>query len=153
MSADLQYRIATANHASGIFAVLEEVAAEVSVLLDGAERRSRVLEHVRASSGSGESWVAVDGRKVIGFLQAEPDQLERFHHDNGALHLSYGGVRAKYRGCGVFRSLTEKLVERRVPLTATVKHANKSGMARVLIKLGFVKTAATNDQDDLRRNP
>lgn len=148
---EIRYRLATANDAPGIFAVLEEVAAEIPVLLDLPERRSKVLGQIQACCASGETWVALDrGRTIVGFLLAEPDQLERFHQNNNALHLPYGGVRGSHRGRRIFPSLAEKIMEKGVPRTATVKRANKSDMLSRLLKLGFVSIASANDQDDLR---
>jgi hypothetical protein len=80
--------------------------------------------------------------------------VERSLHDNRALHLSYGGVRTNHRGQHIFPELVAKMMANGVPLTATVKHSNKSNMVNRLLKLGFTKVfPLKNDQDDLRWQP
>jgi hypothetical protein len=151
---EIHYRLATANDADAIFALLDAVAAEIPVLLDLPERRRRVLEQVRVCSGAGESWIAVQSHnRVVGFQLVEPDQLERFHHNNQALHLPYGGVSSSHRGQRIFSTLAGKIMAKGVQLTATVKRANKSDMASRLLKLGFTKVISTDDQDELRWQP
>jgi hypothetical protein len=58
---------------------------------------------------SRESCVAVDhAGRIVGFLLAELDKMERFHYDNQALHLPYGGVTKSLRQQGAFHKLIEK---------------------------------------------
>ena len=152
--AEIRIRAANAQDAAAIFRLLEEVAGEIPVLLDLPERRSKIEEIVRVRCDAGESWVAAsDDLRVIGFLLVEPDQIERFHHDNGALHLAYAGVPADCRGRGVFRALVGKAMTRNVPLTATVKRNNQAAMRQRLLNYGFVVVSATEDQESLRWTP
>lgn len=133
-------RIATPNDAPGIFAVLDEVAPEIPVILDTKERREGVSNKVKKCVASGESWVAIDDDgRVVAFLLVEPDKMERFHRDNQALHLPYAGVTKSRRKQGIFRALLQQVRNRKVPLTATVKAANRSGMAARLMQIGFQK--------------
>jgi len=53
------------------------------------------------------------------------------------LNLSYGGVRADHRGQHIFPKLVKKMTAKGVPLTAAVKHLNKSGTVDRLLKLGL----------------
>jgi hypothetical protein len=139
----MQIRSTTQDDATSIFVVLAEVAPEIPLPLDTNERREAVSNIVKECSNSGESWVATDDNGcVAGFLLVEPDKMERFHRDNQALHLRYAGVTKTQRERGVFRALIQQVMCRKVPLTATVKAANQSGMAARLMQIGFQKWGA-----------
>jgi hypothetical protein len=95
----MQYRGVLSSDADGIFALLEEVAPEIPVRLNTPEARATMFRRVVQCCRSEGSCVGVDSAgRIVGFLLAEPDEMERFHHDNRALHLPYGGV-AKARAC------------------------------------------------------
>ena len=118
--------------------MLAEAAPEIPLLIDTRERREAVSGIVDNCIATGESWVATDGRGAIaGFILVEPDELERFQHDNHALHLRYAGIANTYRRQGIFRALIQQVINRGVPLTATVKGANKCQMAALLQRVGF----------------
>ena len=51
---ELRYRHATTNDVMAIFAVLEQVAAEIPLRLDGDERKERMLAQVRRCCDLGE---------------------------------------------------------------------------------------------------
>jgi len=151
---EIRYKRATKNNVSAIFTVLEEIASEIPVCLDTPERKNLTFERVQKCSESGETWIALSrDNQVVGFLLAEPDQQERFFHDNQALHLPYGGVSESYRGQHIFLTLVEKIMAKGVPLTGTVKRTNKSDMAGRLLKLGFTKVSFTDKEDNLRWHP
>ena len=148
------YRLAVSNDAKGIFVVLEEVAPEIPLQLDTSKAREIIFSRVVQCCSSEESCVAVDhAGRIIGFLLAEADKIERFHHDNKALHLPYGGVTKSLRKQGAFHKLVEKVMSRQVPLTATVKRANPCGMAARLIKIGFTKISGNDQEDQFRWQP
>lgn len=148
-------RIATSDDTLGILAVLVEVAPEIPLLLDTNERQKAVSSVVTQCISYGVSRVAVDDNgRVIGFLLVEPDRLERFHNGNQALHLCYGGVAKTQRKAGVFRALIQQEMSRNVPLTATVKAANQSGMAARLMQMGFQKwSTSSHDEENFRWQP
>jgi len=130
--------VAARGDAAGIFAVLGEVAPEIPLLMDTSERREGVSRIIDKCITTDESWVAKDGRGVVaGFILVEPDEMERFQHDNHALHLCYAGVAKTYRKRGIFHLLIKQVMKRSVPLTATVKAANQCHMAALLQRIGF----------------
>lgn len=138
-------RVAVADDAAGIFRVLAEVAPEIPVLIDTCERRNGVSRIIDNCVATGESWVAIDSNnRISGFLLVEPDQIERFQRGNQALHLSYAGVTKSQRKQGVFVALVRLVMSRNVPLTATVKAANQSGMAAILKRSGFQEWGANS---------
>jgi hypothetical protein len=143
MTGTYRHRIATPDDARGIFSVLAEVAPEIPVLLDTCGRQKAAFSKVKKCASSGESLLAIDGDQcVIGFLLVEANEMERFFHNNMALHLPYGGVTASWRKGGVFTALIRQVMSRMVPLTATVKAANGSNMATRLPRLGFQNVGA-----------
>jgi GNAT superfamily N-acetyltransferase len=96
-----------------------------------------------------------DGKgAVAGFILVEPDEMERFHRNNCALHLRYAGVGHSYRRQGVFRALVQHVIARNVLLTATVKAANRSQMAALLKRIGFQKWSGDPRlEEDFRWQP
>ena len=150
----LEYRLAVSSDLEGIFVVLEEVAPEIPLQLDTPKAREIVFSRVVQCCSCEKSCVAVDhAGRVVGFLLAEPDKMERFHHDNQALHLPYGGVTKSMPKQGAFYRLVEKAMSRQVPLTATVKRANRCGMAARLMKIGFTKISCNDKEDQFRWQP
>ena len=138
VEAHIRCRVAARGDAAEIFAVLAEAAPEIPLLMDTSERREGVSRIIDKCISTGESWVMTDGGGVVaGFILVEPDEMERFHHDNRALHLRYAGVSNAYRRQGIFRALIQQVIKRGVPLTATVKAANQCQMAALLQRVGF----------------
>lgn len=138
MTGTYRHRFATPDDARDIFSVLAEVALEIPVRLDTCGRRKAIFSKVKERASLGESLVAIDGDgRVIGFLLVEPDETERSFCNNMALHLLYGGVTASWRKQRIFSALIRQVTSRMVPLTATVKAANRSEMATRLTRLGF----------------
>jgi N-acetylglutamate synthase-like GNAT family acetyltransferase len=131
-----EYRKANSNDETDILAVLEEVAPEIPVRLDGQERQEKIKTIIIECHGSGKSWVAVDvDGKVVGFILARPD----VHDDQSAISIRYVGVRADSRRRRIFSTLVEKLKANGVPLTASVLRDNRSSMVDNLVKIGFTK--------------
>ena len=77
----------------------------------------------------------------------EPDEMERFQRNNEALYLTYAGVAESRRGLGIFRVLLQCVMKRNVPLTATVKFTNQSGMAERLKRIGFCQTSVDSSRE------
>lgn len=139
VEAHIHSRVAAPADAAAIFNVLAEVAPEIPLLIiDSRERREVVYKIVDKCIAAGEPWVTMDGGGVVaGFILVEPDEMERFQHDNHALHLRYAGVAKAYRQRGIFRSLIKQVMKRSVPLTATVNAANQCQMAALMQRVGF----------------
>jgi hypothetical protein len=149
----LEYRLAVSSDVEWIFGVLEEVAPEIPLQLT-AKAREIIISRAVQCCNFKESCVAVDhASRIVGFLLAEPDKMERFYHDNQALHLPYGGVTKSLRKRGAFQKLIEMVMSRQVPLTATVKRANQCGMAVRLMKIGFTKISSNAQEDQFRWQP
>jgi predicted nucleotidyltransferase len=135
-SNEIVYRVANGDDETDILAVLEEVATEIPVRLDGAERQEKIRTEIRQCHQTKKSWVAVDADdKVVGFVLARPDA----HESKAAIYMPYVGVSTGSRRSGIFSTLVEKLKANGVPLIANVLHDNSSGMANILVKNGFTK--------------
>jgi hypothetical protein len=147
----VEYRRANDGDVQDIFAILQEVAPEIPLSLDTPESEEVMQCIIAECCASGESWVAVDADgMIVGLALAKPDRLERFLHENEALYLRYVGVSGSRRRHGIFRELMEKLMAKKVPLTATVLHGNRCGMADRLSKIGFTKSKASAKEVELR---
>jgi hypothetical protein len=150
----LECRVATLNDAAQILSILEEVAPEIPVALDNPEAREVVISRIKQCCSFGETCVAANRtNRIVGFLLVEPEEMERFLHDNQALHLPYGGVTKTWRNQGTFQNLIEMVMSRHAPLTATVKRENRCKMAPRLIKIGFTKVSCNAQEDKFRWQP
>jgi hypothetical protein len=145
----ISYEIATAEMAAEVFTLLEEVAPEIPVRLDTAEHQRAMRCTVEESCSNGASLVAIEGARLVGFLLVAPDEYRNFQDREGRswFNVSYGGVTKNRRGDGIFPGLMASIMARRVPLSAEVKHANQSGMAERLEKLGFHKDSPSPKDD------
>ncbi len=152
---EIRIRPATQSDASEIILLLIEVAPEIPLRLDTEERKVAGSKIVGECVGSGESWVAVDAKcRVVGFVLLQADKMKRFLNDNQALHIRYAGVAKRQRKRGVFCALIQHAMSRNVPLTATVKAANQSGMAARLARLGFQEcTTSSRDEKKFQWQP
>lgn len=151
-----EYRAADLNDAAGILAALKEVAPEIPVLLDTPDRLEVMYAIIAECCNSGESWVATDAAgTVVGFVLAKPDRLERFLRRNEAVSLRYVGAIPAKRKQGVFGLLMEKLMAKRVPLTASVlrTNTNQSGMAVRLGEIGFTTTGSDAKEVKVKWDP
>jgi GNAT superfamily N-acetyltransferase len=146
--AELAYRIATVGDAADIFAVLQEVAVEIPVVLDTLEREEAMYARVRNWARSGESWVAVDGERIVGFVLAELNQVSRFWAEHEVIDVRYAGVAESHRDRGIFGELMRQILNRAVPVMVTVNPANRSAIACHLEPLGF-RRASPGDQQFL----
>ena len=133
---EINYRLAGRDDETHILAVLEEVATEIPVRLDGAEMQEKIRTEITQCHKTRKSWVAVDtDGKVVGFVLTRPDA----HEGKAAIYMPYTGVSAGSRRRGIFSTLVEKLKANGVRLLANVLHDNSSGMENILAKNGFTK--------------
>ena len=150
----MEIRVAVPSDEVAILALIRVVAVEIPILIEPDDRWCLVQQMVRHHCTDGGSWVAVDNDgAVAGFLLAEPDQMERFLHDEGAVNLAYAGVAPAARGMGTFPALARQAMGMKVPLTATVKRGNTSDMVGRFQRLGFVITAELPDETALAWRP
>jgi hypothetical protein len=146
---DVGIRAATKADTQSICSVLAKVAREIPLQLDTEGRQKAVYNIVGDCIATGESWVSTDSSAAVtGFILVEPDRMERFQNNNQALHLRYAAVTSNQRRHGIFRRLLERTKDRNVPLTAIVKFANQSGIAKRLVRLGFENTGVNSQRQE-----
>ena len=104
------YRAATANDATDILAILEEVAPEVPVLLDTPERIDAIKTVIIQSYQSGESWVACDAAgAIVGFALAKlaafafDQELQLIKQLRVVVAKGFDKIRERQRGRGSSR--------------------------------------------------
>lgn len=150
----ITYRQARLDEAADILAVLIEIAPEIPVQVEPLEREESLYALIRNCARSGESWAAVDeAGRIVGFVLAEPDQTRRHYAEHEILELRYGGVLKTHRRRGIFTALVTQLLNRMVPIMASVSPANQSGAAQLLEKLGFHNIESPGGEQRLRSNP
>ena len=151
---EIAYRPARLDEAADLLAVLIEVAPEIPVQVEPLAREEALYALIRNCARSGESWVAVDETdRIVGFVLAEPDQTRRHYAEHEILELRYAGVVKTHRHRGIFTALVTQLLDRLVPVIATVSPANQSGAARLLEGLGFQNIASPGGEQRLRWGP
>ena len=149
----LSWRAARLDDAAEIHALLLRVAPEIPLLVDTLEREETLYVLCRNCARSGESWVACDAGRIVGFVLAEPNQRARHYAENEVLDLHYAAVAPEYRNRGVFAELMARLLDRRLPVTASVAAANRSDFAGRLERLGFRATGSAGGAQQCRREP
>ena len=152
--AEIAYRHAELGEAADILALLMEVAPEIPVSVDTLEQEEALYARIRNCARSGESWVAVDeGNRIIGFLLVELNQARRHYAEHEVLDLRYGGVAETHRHQGIFTTLVQRVLDRMLPVTASLSPANRAGAADLLQMLGFLQIASAGGEQHLRWEP
>jgi hypothetical protein len=97
----MEIRVAVPSDEATILALIRVVAAEIPILIEPDDRWRLVRQMVRNHCADRGSWVAVgDDGAIGGFLLAEPDQVERFLRDDGAVYLATPEWRRQRAGWG-----------------------------------------------------
>jgi ribosomal protein S18 acetylase RimI-like enzyme len=152
--AGIGYRPAELGEAADILAVLLEVAPEIPVSVETLEQEEALYTLIRNCTRSGESWVAIDeANRIVGFLLVELNQARRHYAEHEVLELRYGGVAVAHRRRGIFTILVQRVLDRMLPVTASVSPANRSDAARLLEQLGFRRMSSTGGEPHLRWEP
>jgi hypothetical protein len=134
---------------SAVFRVLTEIAPEIPVALDTAEKQGRIRDLLDGACASQTSWVALDGSdSVVGFLVGQTYSTDMPGMEFSGVELLYGGVLKAHRCHGRFSNLLAEAKAVGTPLRAVVKHANTSAMAARLVTGGFVKRGASLRPDE-----
>ena len=148
------FRPAGLGDAGEIHALLLELAPTIPLLADTLEREEALYALTRACARSGESWVACDaGGRVVGFALAERAEQGRHYAELEVLELRYAGAAPAFRDSDVVGQLVARLLERMVPVVATVSPQNRTGLAARLAGLGFRATGAGGVEHRYRWQP
>jgi hypothetical protein len=143
MDKRITYRTAVADDVDDILAIFAEVAPEVPTrgVIEGTK------ELVASWVKTGASLVALDADgKVVGYALAEGDGKE-------GISLVYLGVTGVARGKRICSGIVALLKEHGMPITASVRHNNKSAMAGRFERPGFEVLETQQDQTKFRWQP
>ena len=86
------------------------------------------------------------GEPVAGFVLVDSAEVGRHWGENELLNLRYAGGE-------MLDVLVGKVLERAVPIIASVRDANRSGLTMLLERLGFRKTETRVGEQHFRRDP
>jgi hypothetical protein len=139
-------RPAAIGDAADIHALLLRVAADIPLAVESLDQEEALYASVRKILAFGQSWVALDGERVVGFVLVDSAEVGRHWGENELLNLRYAGGE-------MLDGLIGKVVDRAAPITATVKDANRTGLAPRLEKLGFRRTEPRLGEQLFRRDP
>jgi len=143
---DPTLRPAVIGDAGDIHALLLALAVELSLAVESLEQEEALYAVVRKTLGWGESWVAEEAGRVVGCVLVDNIQTGRHWGENETLDLRYAGGEN-------LDALIGKVAERTTPIAATVKEANRTGLASRLQRLGFRETETRMGERRFRREP
>jgi len=69
------------------------------------------------------------------------------------LELRYGGVAGTHRNQGIFTNLVTRVLDRMLPVTASISPANLSSAARILEHHGFRRQSSPGGEQHFRWEP
>jgi len=147
------YRPAQIGDAADIHTLLLAVADEIPLAAETLEQEEALYAALRKVLGFGESWVAEDGSRIVGFVLVENVQTGRHWGENETLDLRYAATDPAYRDGDALDALLQKVIERKAPIAASVKEANRTGLAACLEGLGFRRTETRTGETHFRRDP
>ena len=142
----LALRPAAVNDAAEIHELLLRCAAEIPLAAETLEQEEALYAAVRKILAFGQSWVALDAAAVAGTVLFEAAEVGRHWGENEQLNLRYAA------GEGV-DLLLGKVLARNVPITATVRDTNTSGLTNLLERHGFREAETRIGERRFRREP
>jgi hypothetical protein len=143
---ELALRPAAINDAAEIHELLLRLAAEIPLAVEALEQEEALYAAIRKILAFAQSWVALRDQAVAGVVLVAAAEVGRHWGENELLNLRYAA------GEGI-AALLGKVLERNVPITASVRDANKSGLAALLESLGFRETEIRVGERRFRRDP
>jgi hypothetical protein len=139
-------RPAVIGDAADIHALLLSLAGEIPLAVETLEQEEALYASVRKVLAFGQSWVAAEGERIVGFALVESAEVGRHWGENELLNL-------RYAGGGGLDALIGKVLERMAPITASVRDGNRVGLAARLERLGFRRTETRVGEQHFRREP
>lgn len=142
----LNLRPAVINDAAEIHELLLKRAAEIPLAVETLDQEEALYAAIRKILAFAQSWVALDGERVAGAVLVDAAEVGRHWGENELLNLRFAAGEA-------IPTLLAKVLERNVPITATVRDANTTGLAALLESLGFRETDTRVGERRFRREP
>jgi ribosomal protein S18 acetylase RimI-like enzyme len=142
----LNARPAAINDAADIHALLLKHAVDIPLAVETLDQEEALYAATRKILAFAQSWVALDGEAIVGFVLVESAEVGRHWGENELLNLRYAA------GQGL-DALIGKVLERKVPVTANVRDANRSGLVALLERHGFREAETRVGERRLRHDP
>jgi hypothetical protein len=146
MTAAPTYRAAQIGDASDIYTLLLVMAADIPLAVETLEQEEALYAALRKILAFGQSWVAVNGNAITGFVLIDSAEVGRHWGENELLNLRYAAGEA-------VDELLGKVLERRVPITASVRETNRTGLAARLERCGFRSVETRTGETRFRHDP
>ncbi len=143
---ELAYRPAVIGDAADIHSLLLSYAADIPLAVETLEQEEALYAAIRKIIVFAQSWVAEDGGAIVGAVLVDSAEVGRHWGENELLNLRYAAGAA-------LDELIGKVVERAVPIVATVKDGNRSGLADRLERAGFQRSETRVGEQHFRREP
>jgi hypothetical protein len=147
---DLALRPAVVGDAADIHALLLKTAADIPLAVETLEQEEALYGQVRKLLAFGESWVALAGGGIAGFVLVENVETGRHWGENEMLELRFAGAETAL-AARVFDALIARLLERTAPIEVSVKDTNRNGLAARLEGAGFRVTETRRGERHFRR--
>jgi hypothetical protein len=144
--ATLTYRPAQIGDAAGIHTLLLAIAGDIPLAVETLEQEEALYAALRKILAFGQSWVAVDGATIAGFVLVDAAEVGRHWGENELLNLRYAAGEA-------VDELLGKVLERRAPITASVRETNRTGLAARLERCGFRSVETRTGETRFRHDP
>ena len=140
------YRPAVIGDAADIHALLLALARDIPLAAETLEQEEALYAAIRKILAFGQSWVALDGETIVGAVLVDSAEVGRHWGEAELLTLRYAGGE-------MLDGLVGKVVERNVPVTASVRDANRTGLAERLLRFGFCETETRLGERHFRHEP
>ena len=143
---DPTLRPGTVGDAADVHTLMLKMAADIPLAVETLEQEEALYAALRKILAFGQSWVALDRDRIAGFVLVDSAEVGRHWGENELLTLRYAG--------GVsLDALLGKVLERKVPITATIRDANRTGLAETLEGLGFQKAETRVGEQRFQHEP
>ncbi len=139
-------RPAVVADAADIHALLLKLAGEIPLTIETLEQEEALYAAIRKILAFGQSWVAVDGEAVTGVALVDSAEVGRHWGENELLNLRYALGE-------MLDELIGKVVERNVPITASLRDSNRTGLVERLLRFGFRETETRVGERHFRYDP
>ena len=149
----LSFRPAAIGDAADIHALMLMLAADIPLATETLEQEEALYAALRKILAFGQSWVVLDGDAIVGFVLVDSAEVGRHWGENEQLNLRYALVAPAFRDGDALDTLIGKVLERAVPITASVRDTNCVGLADRLAKLGFLEAESRVGERRFRRDP
>ncbi|HEU0216501.1 MAG TPA: hypothetical protein VFQ90_07565 [Stellaceae bacterium] len=143
---DLALRPAVIGDAADIHTLLLRQATIIPLAVEALEQEEALYAAIRKILAFGQSWVALDGDAIVGTVLVDSAEVGRHWGENELLTLRFAAGEA-------LDALLDKVVARAVPIAATVRETNRSGLAELLQSRGFRESENRLGERRFRRDP